>query len=156
MAREVERKFLVEGSGWRALAGGGVDISQFYLAAGDDRSVRVRIRDGQRAKLTLKFGGAARERDEFEYDIPLDEAHAMQPFALGRVIEKTRHLVSHRGRTWEVDAFGQALAGLVMAELETEDEVPAGELPEWVGVEVTGQPAFYNMSLALNGLPEHP
>lgn len=155
MAKEVERKFLVEGSGWRALAGGATTISQFYLAAGDDRSVRVRIRDGQRATLTLKFGSAARERDEFEYDIPLADARDMEQFALGNVIEKTRHIVSHRGRTYEVDTFEGALAGLVVVELETEEDVPARELPDWVGAEVTGEPVYYNASLALNGLPEH-
>ena len=45
-------------------------IRQFYLAAVDGRSFRVRIRDGSSAVLTLKFGAHGRERDEFEYPIP--------------------------------------------------------------------------------------
>lgn len=153
MAKEIERKFLVEGSGWRALAGESTAISQFYVAAGADRSVRIRIKNGETAKLTLKFGAAARERDEFEYPIPLDDARAMQRFAIGRVIEKTRHEVVHRGRRYEIDTFGQALAGLVIAELETPDEVADDELPPWLGREVTGEAAFYNAALAMADAP---
>lgn len=153
MAREVERKFLVRDSGWRALADEGVLITQFYVAAGEDRSVRLRIRDGERALLTLKFGGAALVRDEFEYGIPLEDARAMERFAVGRVIEKTRYRVPHRGHVYEVDAFERSLAGLVIAELETEETVPDADLPSWLGREVTGEAAFYNASLALHGSP---
>ena len=41
-----------------------------------------------------------------------------------------------------------------IAELETEDAVPEAELPPWLDREVTDDPAFYNVSLALNGMPE--
>jgi len=154
MAKEVERKFLVSGTHWRDAVEAEIRILQFYLATGPGRSVRIRIKDGAEAILTLKFGAGPRERDEFEYPVPLPEALEMLPFALGRVIEKTRHHVSHRGYLYEVDVFGGALAGLVIAELETADEVPDEMLPDWVGREVTGEPAYYNASLALGGLPE--
>ena len=119
MVKEIERKFLVSGDGWRGLVEADIRIRQFYLAAAPGRSVRVRISDGASAKLTLKFGSKARERDEFEYPIPLAEAEEMLAFAIGRVIEKTRHHVRHRGHLYEVDVFGGMLAGLVVAELET-------------------------------------
>lgn len=153
MAKEIERKFLVKGTEWRAAAGDSTVISQFYVASGDGRSVRVRIADGEKARLTIKFGGAVRARDEFEYPIPLADARDMERFAIGNVIEKTRHRVTHRGRVYEVDTFNGALDGLVIAELETPDEVPDGELPAWLDREVTGDPAFYNLSLALEGAP---
>ncbi|RUV60433.1 CYTH domain-containing protein, partial [Mesorhizobium sp. M5C.F.Ca.IN.020.14.1.1] len=105
------------------------------------------------AKLTLKFGSKVRERDEFEYPIPLAEAEEMQAFAIG-VIEKTRHHVRHRGHLYEVDVFGGMLAGLVVAELETPEDVPDEMLPDWLGREVTGEQRFYNASLALGGIPE--
>lgn len=152
MAKEIERKFLVNGSAWRADAGAGVAITQFYVATGEARSVRVRIADDAKAKLTVKFGGAARERDEFEYAIPVEDARDMQRFAIGNVIEKTRREVVHRGRVYEVDSFAGALDGLVIAELETADEVADDELPAWLGREVTGEEGFYNLSLALRGL----
>lgn len=153
MAKEVERKFLVDGSGWRAGADAGVEISQFYLMYGEGRSARVRVKNGGAAALTLKFGGAQRVRDEFEYAIPLADAEAMRPLAMGAVIVKTRHRVEHGGHVYEVDRFGGVLEGLVIAELETPDPVADADLPGWIGTEVTGDGAYYNASLALNGLP---
>ncbi|TPN48036.1 CYTH domain-containing protein [Mesorhizobium sp. B1-1-4] len=154
MGKEVERKFLVSGTVWRDLVEADIRILQFYLAAAPGRTVRVRISDGAPARLTLKFGSKARERDEFEYPIPLADAVEMLGFAIGRVIEKTRHHVRHGGYLYEVDVFGGALAGLVMAELETPDDVPDELLPDWLGREVTGEQKFYNASLALGGIPE--
>lgn len=154
MGKEVERKFLVSSAEWLELAEADIRIRQFYLAAAPGRTVRVRISDGVSAKLTLKFGSTARERDEFEYSIPLAEAQEMLAFAIGRVIEKTRHHVRHRGYLYEVDVFGGMLAGLVVAELETPEDVPDEMLPDWLGREVTGESRFYNASLALGGVPE--
>jgi adenylate cyclase len=154
MAKESEQKFLVTGDGWRSAAGPGRTIEQFYLAEGEGRSVRVRISDGTSARLTLKFGTSARVRDEFEYDLPLADAREMQAFALGNIVNKTRYVVRHGRRDWEVDVFSGALAGLVMAEIESEEEVAADELPDWLGAEVTGVAGYYNLSLALHGLPE--
>ena len=154
MAKEVERKFLVSRSDWRAVAEPGIAIVQFYIASTAERSVRIRIRRDSEATLTIKFGGDKRIRDEFEYPIPPEEARDMERFAIGAVIEKTRHLVRHRGDVYEVDVFGGALAGLVVAELETEKDVPDADLPAWLGREVTGEAAYYNASLARRGLPE--
>lgn len=154
MAKEIERKFLVRNSEWRAMADAGTEISQFYLMSGEARSARVRVKGGKTAALTLKFGGAQRVRDEFEYAIPLADAEAMKTLAIGNVIAKTRHHVMHDGLTWEVDRFHDALDGLVIAEIETADERDDTDLPAWVGAEVTGNSAYYNASLAMNGLPE--
>lgn len=154
MVKEIERKFLVSGAQWRDLVEADIRIRQFYLAAAPGRSVRVRISDGASAKLTLKFGSRGRERDEFEYPIPLAEAEEMLAFAIGHVIEKTRHHVRHRGYLYEVDVFGGVLSGLVVAELETPEGVPDEMLPDWLGREVTGEQRFYNASLALEGIPE--
>ncbi|AWC20651.1 CYTH domain-containing protein [Aminobacter sp. P9b] len=154
MAKEIERKFLVKGPEWRSLVEDRIRIRQFYLASNTGRSVRLRISDGKRATLTLKFGSRGRERDEFEYQVPLAEAEEMAGFAVGRVIEKTRHHVSHRGRLYEIDVFGGELSGLVIAELETPDDVPASDLPAWIGQEVTDDARYYNASLALSDVPE--
>jgi CYTH domain-containing protein len=61
--------------------------------------------------------------------------------------------VRHRGHVYEVDVFEGALAGLIVAELETEAEVADADLPGWLGREVTGEAPFYNSSLAMHGLP---
>ena len=82
MGKEVERKFLVSSTAWRELAEADIRIRQFYLATAPGRTVRIRISDGASAKLTLKFGSGARERDEFEYPIPLADALEMLDFAI--------------------------------------------------------------------------
>ena len=63
---------------------------------------------------------------------------------LGNVIAKTRHKIDVAGYLYEVDVFAGKLAGLVIAELETPDQVADAELPAWLGREVTGEPAYYN------------
>jgi CYTH domain-containing protein len=156
MAKEIERKFVVDGAGWRDLAERAIPMRQFYLAAAPDRSVRIRVIGGVTAVLTLKFGRRARERDEFEYAIPLEEAREMEAFAVGHVIEKTRYHVRHGGFLFEVDVFAGDLAGLVLAELETPDEMPDATLPAWLGREVTDEAAYSNAVLALRGRPAEP
>jgi CYTH domain-containing protein len=154
MAKEIERKFLVSSSAWRDSAEAEIRIRQFYLAAGPGRTVRIRISNGSDATLTLKFSGKGRGRDEFEYPVPLAEAEEMLAFALGQVIEKTRHHVRYRDYLYEVDVFEGRLAGLVIAELETPDIVPSDKLPSWLGHEVTHDGQYYNASLALGEVPE--
>ena len=154
MAKEVERKFLVEDTAWRGAAHATSSLEQFYIAAAPDRSIRIRIIDGSTATLTLKFGGNQLSRDEFEYPVPLADAHEMRAFAIGNVIAKTRHKIEAAGYVYEVDVFAGKLAGLVIAELETPDEVADAHLPAWLGREITGEPAYYNSMLALRGLPE--
>jgi adenylate cyclase len=154
MAKEVERKFLVRNSAWLQSVEARIGICQFYLAVTDERSMRVRIKDGEKAQLTLKFGSDLRERDEYEYPIPLEQAHEMMDFALGTIIHKIRHHVRHQGYLYEVDVFSGALDGLVVAELETPDQVLDAMLPDWLGREVTGEQGFSNGALALHGKPE--
>ena len=148
MAKEVERKFLMKDDAWRAAVERSIVIRQFYIAVGSDRSVRVRISDGMRAKLTVKFGATLPERDEFEYEIPLDDALSMMAFRVGTVIEKTRHHVRFGGYLYEIDEYAGQLAGLVVAELETRDRVDL--LPAWIGREVTGDQRYSNAVLALS------
>lgn len=154
MAREVERKFLVADEAWRGHAGTATAIEQFYVAIGDDRSVRLRILDGRTARLTLKFGSDTHIRDEFEYDVALADALEMRNFAVGEVIEKSRYPVRHGGLVFEVDVYGGALSGLKVAELETERTVADADLPGWLGREITGMAAYSNARLALHGLVE--
>jgi hypothetical protein len=94
----------VSGDGGRGLSEAALPIRQFYLAATPGRSVRVRVSGGHSATQTL--GEHGRERDEFEYPIPFEEADELAEFALGHVIKKTRHHVSHHGYLYEVDIFG--------------------------------------------------
>lgn len=75
MAREIERKFLVKGDAWRALAKG-TTYRQGYLNSAKERTVRVRTADNK-AYLTIKGLTVSATRAEYEYEIPFDEGEAM-------------------------------------------------------------------------------
>ena len=153
MALEIERKFLVENGGWRAAVEESRHIVQAYVALDGDVSVRVRITDMQRARLTVKYGQNSMTRDEFEYPIPLEDARKMVAMS-NRLIRKTRHIISFEGFVWEVDVYEGDLAGLVIAEVEMQSEADDPALPRWLGREVTGDGAWSNATLAVKGLPE--
>jgi adenylate cyclase len=104
--------------------------------------------DGRDAVLTIKSRREEIDRQELEYPIPLADAAALAGLRDGVVIEKMRHVVRYGGHTWEVDVFGGAHQGLVLAEIELRSEGEAFERPAWLGEEVTGDPRFYNRALA--------
>ncbi|EJK79634.1 hypothetical protein PMI03_05285 [Rhizobium sp. AP16] len=147
MAKEIERKFLVRGDRWRELASEKLILRQAYVATMDDRSVRVRLTNDTIATLTMKIGKAM-TRDEFEYEIPVGDAEELLGNAIGLIIEKTRYKVPHKGFVWEVDVFRGAHRGLVVAEVELENESDDPELPDWIGREVTGEYRYSNQALA--------
>ncbi len=147
MATEIERKFLVKNDAWRAQVESASRISQGYLVADPQVTVRVRLR-GDQAFLTIKGKAKGISRSEFEYPIPVADAQVMlQGLTTGPPVEKVRHLIPVGGHVWELDVFAGANAGLVMAEIELDAEDEAFELPDWAGDEVTGDPRYYNAYL---------
>ena len=64
-----------------------------------------------------------------------------------RQIEKTRYTIEHAGHAWDVDVFGGANKGLILAEVELKSPDEAVSLPPWIGSEVTGDPRFRNSKL---------
>ncbi|MBB3541733.1 MULTISPECIES: CYTH domain-containing protein [unclassified Rhizobium] len=148
MAKEIERKFLVHGDAWRAGAETKSVFKQGYIASMDDRSVRVRVLDNVKARLTVKIGRSTLTREEFEYDIPVADAAQLLDEAIGIIIEKTRYRVPHGGFVWEVDVFAGQYRGLVIAEVEMRSESDNPSLPSWVGREVTGDFRYSNQALA--------
>lgn len=153
MAKEIERKFLVAGDAWRDQVQSSRAITQAYIVSADEKSVRVRRYDDGGARLTIKIGAPGLVREEFEYDIPDEDADELIRHHIGRPIEKVRHRVPAGTFTFEVDEFGGALRGLVLAEVELADADAAPDLPDWLGREVTGEEAFENRCLAIWGLP---
>jgi adenylate cyclase len=148
MALEIERKFLVTGDAWRAMARG-TAYRQGYLCNARARSVRIRASDTD-AWLTVKGETMGMVRPEFEYRIPRADADALLELCLQPLIEKTRYRVEHAGQTWEVDEFAAENAGLVLAEIELQETGQQIDLPAWVGEEVTQDPRYYNANLQLH------
>ncbi len=145
MAQEIERKFRVV-EGWRP-PGKGTAFEQGYLSRVKERTVRVR-REGDAAKLTIKGANQGISRAEYEYAIPVADAEAMlRELCEQPTIAKTRYVIEHAGKRWEVDVFAGDNTGLVIAELElaSEDEVFAK--PDWIADEVSDDPRYYNANL---------
>ncbi len=148
MAKEIERKFLVNGDAYRDDATARVRMLQGYLADTAHCSVRVRL-EGEQARISVKSAGLDIERDEFEYPIPVADAEGMlERLCEGGRVAKTRYLVPFRGMTWEVDEFHGDNQGLVVAEVELEDRHQQFDLPPWIDREVSGDPRYLNTNLA--------
>jgi adenylate cyclase len=148
MAIEIERKFLVDGDGWREQVERSCHLRQAYLAGSTTCSVRVRI-DGERAWLGLKGRVRGASRLEFEYLVPLADASVMfESLCGGGRIDKLRHIVPWQGHYWEVDEFLGDNSGLVLAELELEREDEVFARPPWLGTEVTLDQRYFNSYLA--------
>ncbi len=147
MGREIERKFLLRGDAWRAHAKEGVPYRQAYLSSDERHSVRVRLA-GDRAWLTVKGPTEGASRDEFEYLIPVADAHQMMDRLCGDEVKKTRYVVPFEGHDWEIDVFDGDNAGLVVAEVELDDEAEPVTFPDWAGDEVTSDARYRNAALA--------
>jgi CYTH domain-containing protein len=145
MGVEIERKFLVRGRPWEGAPGR--RLVQGYLAQQGGVVVRIR-QDGARAILTIKGPSAGARRVEVEVDVPVDEGRQLLALCGPRVVAKTRHEVEHAGHTWEIDVFEGDNAGLVVAEIELDDEDEAFARPAWVADDVTDDPRYTNAALS--------
>lgn len=159
MREEIERKFRVSALPAAVVARPARRIEQGYVAIAEQTEVRLR-RSGQRMTLTAKRGHGER-RAEHEIALYREQFEALWPLTEGRRLVKTRRLVplGERDLTAEVDVFEGALAGLITAEVEfeTSGQSQAFRPPSWFGVELTGDPAYANQSLAVRGRPQnHP
>lgn len=146
---EIERKFLLKDESWRDMAVESMRIIQGYISQDPDRTVRVR-RKGSSAFLTIKGrpDKLGWSRYEFEKQISTDEAKELFQLCLPSVIDKIRYNVPYGGIIVEVDEFLGDNSGLFVAEIELESEEQQFEKPGFLGVEVTGDPRYYNVMLA--------
>ena len=153
MAKEIERKYLVVGDAWRSLAVGTL-FRQGYLSTVKERTVRVRVA-GDRGYLTIKGITVGAVRSEFEYEIPRADADQMlDELCEQPLIEKTRHEIEAGDLTWEIDEFAGVNEGLIVAEVELEDEAQEIALPDWSGAEVTNDPRYFNSNLIAHPFSE--
>ena len=147
MGTEIERKFLVVGSGWENAPS--KNIKQGYLNNDPDRTVRVRIMDSE-AFITIKGRAKGITRTEFEYSIPPKDALQLLEMCTDQIICKKRFIVNINDTIWEVDQFEGAHAGLVLAEVELTSEHQNIHKPQWLGKEVSEDHRFTNSYLSQN------
>ena len=148
MAKEIERKFLVK-EGYLP-QGEGVSVSQGYLAEDETKTVRVRLM-GERGFLTVKGRNKGIVRDEFEYEIPAEDARALLLLCGKRKLQKKRYRENFGGRLWEIDIFDGDNAPLVVAETELNRADETFDSPPWLGEEVSFDRRYFNSYLS-----EHP
>lgn len=144
---EIERKFLINEENWNKLKKPEpVSIKQGYISVNPNCTVRVRTK-GKKGFMTIKGMTVGISREEFEYEIPIQEAEKMLSLFADKRILKDRYEIKVKGKTWEVDVFLDALAPLILAEIELESEDEIVEKPNWVGKEVSDDPEYYNSNL---------
>lgn len=152
MSIEIERRFLVSAEAIKDLHLGkshGAFFRQGYITSTpDETTCRVRITDSE-AWLTIKGKAVGASRQEFEFPIDLAQARdILQTLTVGSTIEKTRYHIPHGGLIWELDVFQGQNDGLIIAEVELDDENQAVNLPSWIGPEITTDTRYSNASLA--------
>ncbi|MDH5599924.1 MAG: CYTH domain-containing protein [Gammaproteobacteria bacterium] len=147
MATEIERKFLLKDDSWKKEAGQGTRYSQGYLVGSAFASVRVRIQ-GEQAFLNIKSATIDITRQEYEYEIPLDEAGEMlETLCEKPLIDKTRYCLRVGQHEWEIDVFAGDNEGLIVAEIELNNKDEHYDKPAWLGAEVSNDARYYNVNL---------
>ena len=162
MAVEIERKFLIDSLLPLEHAKYYNRIRQGYLNLDIDRTVRVRVIAGigldiaAAAYITVKGRNKGAVRTEFEYKIPEQDGIDMLEMCEVGFVDKVRYYIPHGDLTIEFDVFSGDNVGLIVAEIEFDEndsraDLSEGELqhhlPDWIGKEVTDDPHYYNSSL---------
>jgi CYTH domain-containing protein len=147
--REIERKFLVQKLPADLTSYPNNEISQGYLVSLDD-GLQVRLRkSGERYFLTFKRG-TGNVREEREVELTVTQFDALWPGTEGKRLVKTRYEIPFGDRVVEIDVYHDRHEGLVVAEVEFDEEEAAKNFqpPDWLGNDVTGDPRYSNQLLA--------
>lgn len=146
---EIERKFLVTSTEFQSESKKSNRIVQGYLNSNPERTVRIRIK-GTQAFISIKGKGneSGTTRFEWEKEIKVTEAEQLLLLCEDGVIDKVRYEIPFGKHLYEVDVFEGDNKGLIIAEIELEDENESFEKPNWLGEEVTGDDRYYNASLS--------
>lgn len=148
MGLEIERKFLVHKEKWESLTKPKKDFyRQGYLFSDSNKTIRVR-QTNDKGYITIKGASIGISRPEFEYEIPMQDAEVLlNKFSISELI-KVRYKILFKNKIWEVDEFLGENIGLIVAEIELENEDEQFEMPDWIANEVTGIQKYYNSILA--------
>ncbi len=147
MNKEIERKFLVNKIKWQALEKPkGIKCRQTYLSSDPNKIIRIRTL-GEKGFITIKGKLAGITRTEFEYEIPIDDTNIMIDLFGSNIIEKLRYYINYENNLWEVDEFEGLNKGLIIAEIELDNEDDTFAIPEWLEEEVSHEMKYYNSNL---------
>lgn len=147
--REIERKFLVRELPEKLKDFPHADIEQGYLAIAPD-GVQVRLRNAN-GKLSLTYKrNAENSREEREITLSPEQFAVLWPGTVQRRLRKTRYDVPLGGLVVEIDLYHERHEGLIVAEVEFNDEEEALSFqpPPWLGDDVSFDPRYSNQLLA--------
>jgi len=146
---EIERKYRVKNTDFLDHCEISYRICQGYLNSSSERTVRVRTKN-EKGYITIKgkSNDLGTTRFEWEKEIQQNEALELLKLCEDFIIEKTRYVVKYNEQLFEVDVFHGDNEGLIIAELELNDENEFIDLPDWIGEELTGDIRFYNSYLS--------
>jgi CYTH domain-containing protein len=151
--KEIERKFTVKPNVLEVLSFlEPKKIQQGYLMDKAGKTVRVRTK-GEKGFLTIKGKTTGITRTEFEYEIPYADAIELLTNFCEKTLSKERYKLTYKENTWEIDVFHDSLEGLIVAEIELENEADEFEKPNWVLEEVSYDPRYYNSQLVKEKRP---
>ena len=150
MGIEIEKKFLVDHEKWGELTKPeGTYFRQGYLVNEPQKTIRIRVTE-KLGFITIKGITQGITRKEFDYQIPRkDGIELLDNFAVSE-LEKVRYRITFAGKLWEIDEFAGDNKGLIMAEIELQNETDEFTLPPWVTCEVSGDEKYYNSNLSVN------
>jgi len=150
MGVEIERKFLVDPEKWQELTKPeGTVFRQGYMLRDALKTIRIRVTDSK-GFITIKGQTTGISHSEHEYEIPVKDGNELLAAFCDAVVSKIRYCISFAGKLWEVDVFSGDNEGLIVAEIELDDELEAFDQPDWVAAEVTGDERYYNSNLSVN------
>jgi adenylate cyclase len=150
LGKEIERKYLVNHTNWHKIdKPPGQLYRQGYLVIESNKTIRVR-QTPDKGYLTIKGISIGATREEYEYEIPLDEARELlDNFSISE-LSKIRYIINFDNKIWEVDEFLGQNSGLILAEIELKSEEEMYDIPDWLGMEVTNDQRYYNANLTIN------
>ena len=99
--------------------------------------------------LTYKYKKTNINRLEFEYQIPNEDGDKLMSLSKHFIIEKDRYYHQLGKHLWEIDIFYGKNQGLVIAEIELNDENEDIEIPSWIDEEISNDDKYLNFNLSI-------
>lgn len=145
---EIERKFLIHGVSWDNFEKPiPIKIIQGYAHHDPDITVRIRLEFPDKAFLTFKGKRKGISTPEFEFEIPFEKGSSMIDLFCkkDKLIVKNRYILDYN---FIVDVFEGRNEGLIIAEVELENERQRYHEYEFLGKEVTNDKRYTNVNLS--------
>ncbi len=148
MYLEIERRFLVDKTKF-IFPDRKKTIKQTYLMVDNSQVLRVRKIE-EDFFLTYKYKKSNINRLEFEYPISVDDGNKLISLSKYFIIEKDRYYHQFENQIWEIDVFHGKNDGLIIAEIELENENQDIGIPDWIDREISNEDKYLNFNLSIN------